>query len=58
MNTALVWVLVTFVNGYSISYSPPVSTLQECQAIAQAIKEQRQYADKTCVKIKMVTGVK
>ena len=58
MNTALVWVLVTFVNGYSISYSPPVSTLQECQAMVKVIRAQSQSVAMRCMQIKMVIGVK
>ena len=57
MNTIMVWVLVTFVsNGYGNFpiYSPPVSTLKECQQIAKAYKNQIRHERSLCLHIKMV----
>jgi hypothetical protein len=55
MNTVLVWVLVTFGYNDVTSYSPPVSTLKECQQIAKAIESSySQNRNPVCLHLRIV----
>ena len=53
MDFILVWILVVAGNSYhSISYSPPVKTLEDCQRM-QSVFERYREASK-CVQVTML----
>lgn len=54
LTTVLVWVLISIDVKDGITYSPPVSTLQDCQRIQQTFERLSRHSS-GCVQINMVT---
>ena len=53
MNTILVWYLVAVGNNRSVTYSPPLPTVEECLRLQQ-IKPMAWVQDTQCVQLKVV----